>query len=97
MTEQTMLERCARAILALHDWTANDGAEGGWGSLSEDWREVYRKSARAVIEELMKPDRAIKDAVYGLQGGHYIVGDLEPIWHAALQSILNQDKQGEGK
>jgi hypothetical protein len=50
-----MVERVARAILAAHDWTTNDGAAGGWDTLTADWQECFRRQARSAIDAMREP------------------------------------------
>lgn len=50
-----MVDRVAREILAAHDFTKNDGAEGGWDTLAPDWQECFRAMARAAIKALREP------------------------------------------
>jgi hypothetical protein len=55
MDETSMIERVARAMLAAHDHTTNDGAVGGFETMTPDWQEVYRAMARASVEAMREP------------------------------------------
>lgn len=57
-----MIERVARAILAAHDHTTNDGAIGGFETMTPDWQECYRGMALAAIEALRVPTEAMEFA-----------------------------------
>jgi hypothetical protein len=97
-TDTTMVERCARAILASHDWTTNDGAEGGWDSLSDDWKEVYRKGARAVLECLRTPTPEMVEALMQrlrFEGGGTVADEAAASFAAAIDRALSPSK-GEG-
>lgn len=56
-----MVERVARAILASHDYSKNDGKEGGFESLSPEWQEVLLANARAAIEAMREPTDDMKN------------------------------------
>lgn len=57
MTEQTMIERVARAICAARHDEFND-----WTSLGSDEIEQFMSEARAAVEEMRKPTDAMKSA-----------------------------------
>lgn len=46
---ESMVLTVAKAILAAHDHTKNDGAEGGWDSMTPDWQGTFMDLARAAI------------------------------------------------
>lgn len=54
-----IVERVAKAILAGHDWTHDDGNDPslptGWEAVPPDWRDAYRAMARAAIEAMREP------------------------------------------
>lgn len=56
MTNPT-LERAARASFESHAWgdVGPDEKPHTWESLTEDWRDVYRKGARAVLMAVREP------------------------------------------
>jgi len=80
-----IVERVAQEILAGHDWTSDvpSGPEGRnapsrWEALSEDWKDAYRKMARAAVEAMRDPTeqmviagcRALNGAADELMGAH---------------------------
>ena len=54
MEEDAEVEEVARALLAAHDWTKNDGEQGGWDALTEDWKVTLRRITVATIETMGK-------------------------------------------
>lgn len=60
------LERAARASFESHAWgdVGPDEKPHTWESLTEDWRDVYRKGARAVLMAVLPDgDKSISDIV----------------------------------
>lgn len=82
-----MVERVARAILASHDYSKNDGKEGGFESLSPEWQEVLLANARAAIEAMRWPT----DAMFTIgsnrlnDDGDY---DAEDVWFGMIDEAL---------
>lgn len=91
-----MVEKCAKAIEDAIRGDSEANFVGEWlvpGKTRIDADGVdMRLVAAAVIDALMEPTKEMRIAVYGLKGGHYIVGDFDPIWQAALQAMLSKPK-----
>lgn len=66
MTNPT-LERAARASFESHAWgdVGPDEKPHTWESLTEDWRDVYRKGARAVLMAVRDSDTSKQAMLIG--------------------------------
>jgi len=57
-----LIVRVALALLAAHDYTANDGSDAAFHTMTPEWQEVYMNMARAAIEAMREPTEAMLDA-----------------------------------
>lgn len=84
-----MIERVARAILAAHDHTTNDGAIGGFETMTPDWQECYRGMALAAIEALREPTDEMQNSCTEEAVGYYSDGpDLRIVWQVMIDAAL---------
>jgi len=66
MTEQSMVEKIARAICDSDFCDDGDhGAGEAWADMDERQRDYYRDNARAAIKALREPNEAMVDAARG--------------------------------
>jgi len=106
MSEQDMIEKCAKAIYLARNGTG----VLPWSRREAAHKEPYLKDARAVIEALMTPDDAMLEAMFradtevsiGLIDAHLMRDSVpgvrpttirlgyEEMFTAALRTILSQ-------
>lgn len=80
MTESAdMVGKAARAILAAHDWTKNDGREGGWDTLSAEWQECFEDMARAAIETVREDSIGLNAQTIRLHCGELSAQEMRAI------------------
>lgn len=84
MTEQSMVEKVARAICDSDFCDNGDhGAGEAWADMDEQQRDYYRDNARAAIKALREPTEAMLIAAAEINGLAII-----PEWCAAIDAAL---------
>ena len=82
MTEQTPLERAARALF----WSRGGG---NWNEASQIEKDGWITSARSAIEEIREPSEAMLNAG-NVTGDYEYYGSPEEQWPAMIDAALGE-------